>query len=40
MDDRTLFAIGCGVMFLFLSGGYVLFRATFAGSSSSEADTA
>ena len=32
MDDGTLFALGCGVTFLFLMGGYVLFRATFMAS--------
>ncbi len=33
MNDVALFAVGCGVMFLFLSGGYVLFRASFSRSS-------
>ena len=32
MDDRFLFAIGCGISFLFLAGGYVLFRAAFTAS--------
>lgn len=27
MTDATLFAIGCGVMFLFLAGAYVAIRA-------------
>ena len=26
MTDATLFAIGCGVMFLFLAGAYVAIR--------------
>ncbi|MDE0899644.1 MAG: hypothetical protein OSA81_11550 [Longimicrobiales bacterium] len=30
MDDRTLLAFGCGVMFLFLAGSYVLARASFS----------
>ena len=30
MDDKTLLAFGCGVMFLFLAGSYVLARASFS----------
>lgn len=30
MDDATLFAFGCAVTFLFLAGGYVLFRVSFS----------
>jgi hypothetical protein len=30
MDDITLLAFGCGVMFLFLAGSYVLARASFS----------
>ncbi|MDG2283044.1 MAG: hypothetical protein P8L45_07965 [Longimicrobiales bacterium] len=35
MTDEILFAIGCGVTFLFLVGGYIAFRASFAADSSS-----
>jgi hypothetical protein len=38
MDDRTLFAIGCGVMFLFLAGGYVLVRVTFSAEAGESVD--
>ena len=29
MTDATVFAIGCGVMFLFMAGAYLLARADY-----------
>ena len=30
MSEATLFAIGCGVTFIFLAGAYVAYRASFS----------
>jgi hypothetical protein len=35
MSDASLFAFGCGVVFLFMVGAYVLFRASFTATSAS-----
>jgi len=36
MDDITLLAFGCGVMFLFLAGSYVLARASFSATAADQ----
>ena len=33
MSDASLFAFGCGVVFVFMVGAYVLFRTSFTGTS-------
>ena len=30
MSEMMLFAVGCGVTFIFLAGSYVAFRASFS----------